>query len=109
MTGPRNDTTTSLNAGVGGDVMDESLVTQFDGTTQAKRPRVVPGGDDGSLQAFDHDGLQNRAAVVDRQAVILLREILLEMRRHTALLHYLTAQFESGLTRDDVDDLLEGL
>ena len=34
------DTTTTLNLGAGGDVMDESLVTQGDGSTQAKRPRV---------------------------------------------------------------------
>lgn len=40
-----SDTTTTLNAGSGGDVMDESLVTQSDGATQAKRPRVVIAGD----------------------------------------------------------------
>lgn len=45
-----NDTTTTLNPGVGGDVMDESLVTQeVDGLTAAKRPRVVLGGDGGEL------------------------------------------------------------
>lgn len=43
------DTTTVLNPGVGGDSMDESLVTQSDGTTQVKRPRVVPGDDEGNL------------------------------------------------------------
>jgi hypothetical protein len=40
-----SNTTTTLNPGSGGDVMDESLVTQSDGSTQAKRPRVVIGGD----------------------------------------------------------------
>ena len=40
-----SDTTTTLNPGVGGDVMDEALITQpGDGTTQAKRPRVQIGG-----------------------------------------------------------------
>lgn len=43
-----NDTTTTLNPGSGGDTMDESLVTQSDGVTQAKRPRVVIGGNAGS-------------------------------------------------------------
>lgn len=43
-----NDTTTTLNPGSAGDVMDESLVTQEDGT-EAKRPRVVLGDDDGAL------------------------------------------------------------
>jgi hypothetical protein len=40
-----NDTTTTLNTGTGGDKMDESLVTQSDGVTQAKRTRIVIGGD----------------------------------------------------------------
>lgn len=39
-----NDTDTILNPGIGGDRMDESLVTRPD-TSQAKRPRVVLGGD----------------------------------------------------------------
>lgn len=47
------DTTTTLNPGSGGDKMDESLVTQSDGLTQAKRQRVVVGGDAG------FDGTQN--------------------------------------------------
>lgn len=37
------DTTTTLNPGSGGDAMDESLVTQSDGATLAKRPRVDVG------------------------------------------------------------------
>lgn len=47
----RNDTTTTINAPTvaGGDRMDESIVTQSDGTTQAKRPRVVVGDDLGRL------------------------------------------------------------
>lgn len=44
-----NDTTTQLNTGSGGDLMDESLVTQADGVTAAKRPRVVLGDDNGEL------------------------------------------------------------
>jgi len=44
-----SDTTTTLNAGSGGDVMDESSVYQSDGVTIAKRPRVVLGDDDGNL------------------------------------------------------------
>lgn len=35
-----NDTFTELNAGSGGDIMDESLVTQADGVQQAKQPRI---------------------------------------------------------------------
>ena len=49
-----NDTTTTLNAGTGGDKMDESLVVQSDGATSAKRPRVVLGDDTGNLYDRDH-------------------------------------------------------
>lgn len=47
-----NNTTTELNAGTGGSVMDESLVTHVaqDGTeTVTHRTRVVPGADDGNV------------------------------------------------------------
>lgn len=44
-----NATTTNLNPGVGGDSMNESLITQADGQTQAKSPRVVLQLDDGTL------------------------------------------------------------
>lgn len=109
MSATRNDTTTVLNPGAAGDAMDESLVTQSDGTTQAKRPRVVPGGDDGSLQGFDHDGVRNRAAVVDHQAVGLLQEVLLEMRRQTGLLQVLVQQFEPNLVAEEVNVFTEDL
>lgn len=56
-----SDTTTTLNPGAGGDVMDESLVKQSDGSTQAKRPRVVAGDDDGNLF-----GARNPMPVTDR-------------------------------------------
>jgi hypothetical protein len=42
-----SDTTTTLNPGAAGDVMDESLALQGDGLTSAKRPRVTIGGDVG--------------------------------------------------------------
>lgn len=45
---PRN-TTTTLNQGVGGDSMDERLVTQEDNTTSAKRPVVALGHKDSRL------------------------------------------------------------
>lgn len=47
----RNDATTTLNAPTvpGGEKMDESVVTQSDGATAAKRPRVVIGDDAGLL------------------------------------------------------------
>lgn len=48
------DSTTTLSTNVGtGDKMDESLVTQGDLVTQAKRPRVVLAGDRGA----DADGV----------------------------------------------------
>lgn len=49
MSTANKDTTTVLNPGVGGDSLDESLVTQSDGITAAKRQRVVVGDDAGNL------------------------------------------------------------
>lgn len=52
LTNAFSDTTTTLNAGSAGDNMDETLVTYIDTTgvqTTTKRPRVILGGDDGSL------------------------------------------------------------
>jgi len=45
------DATTTINAPTvpGGDKLDESLITQSDGVTQAKRPRVAIGDDKGRL------------------------------------------------------------
>lgn len=45
----KNDSTTELNPGSGGSKMDESIVTQSDGITTAKRTRVVLGSDSGEL------------------------------------------------------------
>lgn len=45
-----NDTTTTLSLGTeDGAVMDESLVVQGDGVTEAKRVRAVIGDDNGDL------------------------------------------------------------
>jgi hypothetical protein len=52
-----SDTTTTLNSGSGGDSMDESLVAQSDAVTQAKRPRVVIGGDAGYDSETDENDL----------------------------------------------------
>lgn len=81
-----NDTTTTLNTGTGGDVMDESLVTQSDGVTEAKRPRVVPGGDDGVLQTFQETQRRTDAHVKDTDTNELLKSILFHMRLQTAAL-----------------------
>ena len=56
--GTPNDTTTTLSpaAAPGGDVMDETLVTQSDGHTEAKRERVVPTFDDGTIMGAGQPG-----------------------------------------------------
>lgn len=53
MASPTNptDSSTTLNPGVGGDVLDESSVVQSDGSTVAKRPRVDIG-----FQSDDPEG-----------------------------------------------------
>lgn len=76
-----NDTTTVLSpaAAPGGDVMDESLIVQSDGVTQAKRERVDLG--------FQANDPQERLVsttmslpVGDREVADLLRQLLGEVR-----------------------------
>lgn len=64
--------------------MDESLVIQSDGVTQAKRPRVVPAHDDGRLADRDapaHSQDASTAAALERIANTLdsIHEILLSI------------------------------
>jgi hypothetical protein len=85
VTGLPNNATTQLNPGAGGDLMDESLVVQAPLSTQAvgtsaKRPRVVPGGDDGSLQTFEAKGDRTEGHVQDASVRRLLESILEELQ-----------------------------
>jgi hypothetical protein len=97
-----SDTTTELNAGSGGDIMDESLVLQSDGTTEAKRPRVVPGFDDGSLQSYKRRGTVVEASVIDEESRHLLRRIHYEARKQTALLRMLLAHAGRTVGDDEI-------
>lgn len=82
-----NDTTTTLNPGAAGDVMDESLVTQSNGTTTAKRPRVVPGGDDGTLQTFEKFPSMTYAHVKDDMLADRIDTLIEELKLHRVLLN----------------------
>lgn len=107
MAGSLNDTSTTLYPGTGGDVMDESLVMQTDGT-QAKRTRVVPGADDGTLQSFDNAAGRVAAAVTDGKAIALLTDILLEQRRQTSLLRAILSETTGvDLCNDDLDEKVD--
>ncbi len=81
-----NDATTTLSAGIGGDSMDESLVTQSDGATSAKRPRVVLGFDDGRLLDPVVSGGRVAVPVYDAQAQTNSDDILGALLRIEALL-----------------------
>lgn len=109
MSHPLNDTTTTLNTGTGGDVMDESLVTQSDGVTEAKRPRVVPGGDDGSIQTFSDTGVfeETAADVRDREVVELMRESVMLQRRMVGLLTRMCMGFGFSSDDDEIIHLAE--
>lgn len=75
----QNDTTTELFSGSGGDKMDESLVTQADGSTQAKRPRIVLGTDTGALVGRMHPVQVESVEIVRSLARIeRLLEVLIE-------------------------------
>jgi hypothetical protein len=96
-----NDTTTTLNAGNGGDVMDESLVTQTDGT-EAKRPRVVVGSDDGGLQTLEQQNNRFQAAVMDPRAQELLGQLLIEARATNSLLRMILSQMGGNVTLEEI-------
>lgn len=88
------DTTTTLNPGTGGDIMDESSVTQSpDGATQtsAKRPRVVLGHDDGKLVNSD------------RPLHVQFAEMLAEQRRTNALLAIIAGELLNADPRELAD------
>jgi hypothetical protein len=90
------DTTTTLNAGSGGDVMDESLVTQADGT-EAKRPRVVPGSDDGDLQSFQVGPAGTAAWSHDPEVVTLMTGLIEEQKTTNALLQMVLMQLSGEI------------
>jgi hypothetical protein len=104
------NTTTTLNPGSGGDVMDETLVTQSDGVTSAKRPRVVTGGDNGELQTYKTGSGVSRVAadVVDAELIQRLEILTQEQRRTNVIMRMLlmaaTGQYPSI---EEVDGLTD--
>lgn len=90
------DTTTTLNPGTGGDVMDESLVTQISGTQQAKRPRVVLGNDAGQI-------------VDATDIVTALQLVLRELRAHTVLLQALMGTTACPVSFDEAYEIAASL
>ena len=80
------DSTTVLNPGLGGDTIDDTLVVQSDGTTQAKRSRVEIGVTEDAIPTLVGD--QNPFPVEMNQEAILLQEIRDELRELRKLLVY---------------------
>jgi hypothetical protein len=87
-----NDTTTTLNPGVGGDSLDESAVYDKDGTLLGKRARVVLGGEQSRNAVVEPvlvgAGQYGIPVLLDPSAFNalmriegLLREMLTELRR----------------------------
>lgn len=87
-----SDTTTQLNVGSGGDLMDESAVVQNDGTTTAKRPRVelALADDPGATNGGTTPRLVNKnnpLPVSDEGSLLeIAMQILEELRQIRALL-----------------------
>lgn len=83
------DTTTVLNPGVGGDILDESSVVQTDGVTVAKRPRVeVALAGDGTPRLVGSDF---QLPTHDERVLVVLSSILEEMRAIRLLMESLTS------------------
>lgn len=97
-----SDTTTTLNSGTGGDVMDESTVTQASGTT-AKRTRVVIAGDSVGKAVCDvvnTDPKEDVYALPVRdpktvEVAFLLNQLLLEQQKTNQWLELLVQSANS--------------
>lgn len=102
MTAKPNDASfrTSGGGSPSGVLMDLSQVTQSDGTTVADRERVVPGGDDGTLQTFAQGPAITAAMITDIEARNILLGILRESRKQTALLRILCTALGATGTHD---------
>lgn len=83
--------------------MDESLVTQFDGTTTAKRARVVNTFDDGSIQTPVKEANRSAisAAVADLSARDKLDAILVQLQVQTGLLKHIATQLGAEIGSDE--------
>ena len=69
-----SDAKTELFPGAGGSQMDESAVTTTAGS-DLRRPRVVPGADNGDLQSWDNEGGKVKAHVKDLSAIEAINNI----------------------------------
>lgn len=70
------DTVTTLNPGAAGDSMDETLATQADGITAAKRPRVQVGVEtDPMVPALSLISAKHPLPVETPEEIRLLRDI----------------------------------
>jgi len=107
-----NDSTTVLNPGVGGDVMDDTIVTDpttaSTGTVSSyKRERVVIGGNSSRAAVVDTPQGQDGAyalPVLNAAENNRLDLLLIEARRHTVLLRLIVLALSPGTEPSD-DDL----
>src|ERR1051326_2262866 len=98
-----NDTESQLPYGEYGGAVDDSSVTQNSDsskdTLSAKRPRVVPGGDDGSLQFFKSINGISASSVYNSEMQHLLQRYLVEARRVKSLYHLLLVFIDDSVGR----------
>lgn len=101
-----NDTTTTLNQAVTtGDKMDESAVTQSDGTTAAKRSRVVAGSDSGKLYGENSDHIDVPVPTGDQyQRAMYERAVLASIAKLDVSL---TTRYRERVRHGDRLDLID--
>jgi hypothetical protein len=99
------DTYTTLNSNVTtGDKMDESAVTQAPDSSKdavsVKRPRVVTGGDDGSIQDYRSKNGITAAAVYDVEMINLMRQVLSETIKQKTILNIILNRLSDTIISD---------
>jgi hypothetical protein len=102
-----NATSTELNTGTGGSLMDESQITRADANaTVVHRTRVVVGADDGTLQYFTADGF---AGVYDEKVTNILEQILVHMKVQTGLLMAIASEFGASTDKQSLMEIGESI
>ena len=94
------DTSTTLNIGTSGDVMDESSIVQNTSGAATKRARIAVGFDDGSLQTSSAKDDRIQADVSDKQTQDILNAILITMQAMLGITRLMCAELGIDVPND---------
>ena len=99
-TSVKQDTSTQLNIGTSGDVMDETLTVQATSGATTKRARIALGFDDGTLQTSSAKDDRIQADVSDKQTQDTLAAILITMQAMLGIVRLMCAELGIDVPND---------